>query len=115
MRPFKNFLEVNMAKLSFNADGSLASVDNVSVKAKSKFQKKDVLRSGLSQWDKKDYEEEDFEGEDRVVFLPRSSAELEKVPESVKSAAASYWSLHAGERSLSPLRFSNGKTQEDRT
>ncbi len=102
-----------MAKLSFNADGSLASVDNVSVKAKSKFQKKDVLRSGLSQWDKKDYEEEDFEGEDRVVFLPRSSAELEKVPESVKSAAASYWSLHAGERSLSPLRFSNGKTQED--
>lgn len=83
-------------RLQFNAQGKLIGVDN------------SVSWGGSS---REHEDEEDISGEtlkrsDSLMFLKQKSIVEEQ-------GDKSEWSLHSEGKKLSPLRFSNGKTQED--
>ncbi|MEK6757636.1 MAG: DEAD/DEAH box helicase family protein, partial [Nanoarchaeota archaeon] len=91
-----------MSRLTFDSQGRLAGIDAGPVKYKENFS-----------WKKEKRNFNEIEEEDNF-----SSGELKKTEERVwkklnNTQEREYWSLYKDGKRLEPLKFSNGKTQED--
>src|SRR3989344_1394099 len=88
-----------MSRLEFDPQGRLVGVDNKKVEYYSGKKKNRDKRGHFS------HENEDLKTSESLEFLK------EKTFENIFDSK--YWSLYENEKELKPLKFSNGKTQED--
>lgn len=86
-----------MKRLKFYSNGRLASVDDATLDSFSDYESKSEPR----------YEERS----ERVKKLVWDDESFDKVVEQIRDD--SYWNLNQDGKRLEPLKFSNGKTQED--
>ena len=94
-----------MSRLNFDSEGKLIGIDGENVKKKKTFVK--IKRHGFSR--RNGGEDGEFEGEGEG--LRRGEEKIWRKFEN--SGDSKYWSLHKNGARLEPLKFSNGKTQED--
>jgi len=83
-----------MERLIFDSEGRLSGVDGDAVEKKRKFYSKKSFRGG------------ELKTSSSLEFLQESDV-IEDI------FAKDYWNLYSGGEKLEPLKFSNGKTQED--
>lgn len=83
-----------MSRLKFNSSGKLIEIDNASL---------DDYRKGNNLKKKN----KDLKKSDSLQFLNQEDKKFEDI------SKHDYWSFYSNEKLIPPLRFSNGKTQED--
>lgn len=89
-----------MSRLNFDSDGKLVGIDGSSVKKKSLF------------WKKKKYATNEADDENGFDGKLKKSEEKEwRKFDNISDSK--YWSLYKDGKRLNPLKFTNGKTQED--
>ena len=87
-----------MSRLSFDSEGKLIGIDAVSINK--------GFSSKIKRYDYNDNDEDNFSGE-----LKKTKEKSWKRFTNLNDSK--YWSLYRNETKLEPLKFSNGKTQED--